>query len=65
MHARVSKLQYITRFVQGQRQIVRCSNDAIHMCYNYREYLERAIEYSGRRILSGEEMINYAYWTPY
>jgi hypothetical protein len=44
---------------------VRCSNDAIHMCYNYGEYLERAVAYSGRRILSAEEMSKYVNWTPY
>ena len=46
--------------------IARCSNDTIHpMCYNYQEYVERAMACSGRKILGVEEINSYAHWTPY
>ena len=35
------------------------------MNYNYREYVEQAMAYSGRRILGLEEMSSYTHWTPY
>ena len=56
---------YTPGFMKCQLSGVRCSNHAIHMCYNYREYIEQAMEYSGGRILSEEEMSKYADWTPY
>ena len=59
-------VKYTQRIGGCQSKIVRCSNDTIQfMCYNYGEYLERAMACSGRKILGLEEMRDYENWTPY
>jgi hypothetical protein len=52
--------------VLTQNLRARCSNDTIQpMCYNYLEYVERAMVCSGRKLLTVKEMDSYTHWTPY